>query len=342
MNEIIERCQRKKAIRLWLKGVSTSTILKIVTRSRAWLNKCKKRYRQLGWKGLQSQSRKPKRNPRAYSLPIRALVVRAYRRVQKRPWGLRGVSAVRRDLRVTFRLQPTPSISTIKRVLREKGIFKRRPASKREPFYPKPRPTRSYTIHAMDWTERFLRGGKKIFAFHTFDLETRGCWESIFADQSAASVIEHLKNIWKTRGIPQSLQMDNDAAFYGSRKVPHHFGRVVRLCLYVGLEPIFIPVGEPERNGDVEQAHRTWDKAVWQRVCFESVQAAQAFTPQFEQLYMNEYEPPKLKRRTPERSSVSTSAFSIDGGGVSNDSGDVADHRGACPFYSAGKCRRRD
>jgi transposase InsO family protein len=194
----------------------------------------------------------------------------------------------------------------------------------------------------MDWTERFLRGGKKIFAFHTFDLETRGCWESIFADKSAASVIDHLKNVWKTREIPQSLQMDNDAAFYGSRKVPHHFGRVVRLCLYVGLEPIFIPVGEPERNGDVEQAHRTWDKAVWQRVCFESVQAAQAFTPQFEQWYMNEYEPPKLKRRTPERSSVSTSAFSIDGGGVSNDSGDVADHRGACPFYSAGKCRRRD
>ena len=151
----------------------------------------------------------------------------------------------------------------------------------------------------MDWTERFLRGGKKIFAFHTFDLETRGCWESIFADKTTASVIQHLKNVWKTRWIPQALQMDNDAAFYGSRKVPHLFGRIIRLCLYVGIEPIFIPVGEAERNGDVEQVHRTWDKAVWQQVHFDSVQAAQDFTPQFEQWYMNEYEPPKLKGQTP-------------------------------------------
>jgi hypothetical protein len=299
MNETEERRQRKKAIRLWLKGVRTFVILKIVPRSRAWLCKCKKRYRKYGWKGLQSRSRKPKRSSHAYSSTIRRLVVQAYRRVQKRPWGLRGVGAVRRELRVTFRLQPTPSTSTLKRVLRERGIFKRRPPSKREAFYPKPRPTPSYTIHAMDWTERFLQGGKKVFAFHTFDLETRGCWQSIFADKTTASVIQHLKTIWKTRWIPQALQMDNDAAFYGSRKVPHLFGRIIRLCLYVGIEPIFIPVGEAERNGDVEQAHRTWDKAVWQQVRFDSVQAAQEFTPQFEQWYMNEYEPPKLKGQTP-------------------------------------------
>lgn len=298
MNEIEERRQRKKAIRLWLKGVRTFVILKIVLRSRAWLCKCKKRYRRYGWKGLQSQSRKPKRSAHAYSSTIRRLVVQAYRRVQKRPWGLRGVGAVRRELRVTFRLRPTPSTSTIKRVLRERGIVKRQQPSKREPFYPKPRPTPSYTIHAMDWTERFLRGGKKVFAFHTFDLETRACKQTIFADKTTASVIHHLKNVWKTRGIPQALQMDNDAAFYGSRKVPHLFGRIIRLCLYVGLEPIFIPVGEAERNGDVEQVHRTWDKAVWQQVRFDSVQAAQDFTPQFEQWYMNEYEPPKLKGQT--------------------------------------------
>ncbi|MEK7808802.1 MAG: hypothetical protein AAB571_07000 [Chloroflexota bacterium] len=114
MNETEERHQRKKAIRLWLKGVRTFIMLKIVPRSRAWLCKCKKRYRKHGWKGLQSQSRKPKRNPYAYSSTIRRLVVQAYRRVQKRPWGLRGVSAVRRELRVTFRLQPTPSTSTLK------------------------------------------------------------------------------------------------------------------------------------------------------------------------------------------------------------------------------------
>lgn len=299
MNETEERRQRKKAIRLWLKGIRTCVILKIVSRSRAWLCKWTKRYRQHGWRGLQSQSRKPKSSSRAYSHSMRGLVVRAYRRVQKRRWGLRGVSAVRRELRVAFRLRRTPSTSTIKRVLHERGIFKRRPPAKRKAFYPKPHPTPTYTIHALDWTERFLPDGKKVFVFHTFDLVTRGCWQSIFADKTTVSAIQHLKTIWKTRGIPHMLQMDNDGAFYGSRKVPQLVGRIPRLCLYVGIEPLFIPVGEPARNGEVEQAHRIWDKAVWQQMSFASVQAAQAFTPQFEQWYLKEYEPPKLKGRTP-------------------------------------------
>lgn len=299
MDEKQEQRQRKKAIRLWQKGIGASRILEIVSRSRAWLSKWKERYRQHGWKGLHSQSRKPQRNSRAYSLNVRRLIVSAYRHVQKQPWGLRGIDATRRALRVTYRLRPTPSVSTIKRVLRVAGVFKRRRPAKTESFYPQPRPTATYVIQAMDWTERFLHGGAKVYAFHTLDLETRTCAQTIRSDKTAESVRAHLKKAWKTRGIPQGLQMDNDAAFYGSRRVPHHFGQIVRLCLYVGIEPIFIPVGEAKRNGDVEQLHGLWDKAVWQQVHFETVKAAQDFTPQFEHWYMNEYEPPKLKGRTP-------------------------------------------
>lgn len=299
MDEKQEQHQRKKAIRLWQKGAGASCILKIVSRSRAWLSKWKERYRQCGWKGLRSQSRKPKRSSHAYPPTMRRLIVCAYRRVQKRRWGLRGMGATRRELRVTYRLRPTPSVSTIKRVLRGAGVFKRRRPVKPEAFYPQPRPTATYTIHAMDWTERFLHGGAKVYVFHSLDLETRACAQTIVSDKTAESVTAHLKKVWKTKGIPQGLQMDNDAAFYGSRRVPHHLGQIVRLCLYVGTEPIFIPVGEAERNGDVEQLHGVWDKAVWQQVQFDTVQVAQDFTPQFECWYMNEYEPPKLNGQTP-------------------------------------------
>jgi hypothetical protein len=151
----------------------------------------------------------------------------------------------------------------------------------------------------MDWTERFLHGGAKVYVFHTLDLETRACAQTIISNKTAESVMAHLKKVWKTRGIPQGLQMDNDAAFYGSRRVPHHFGQIARLCLNVGIEPVFIPVGEAKRNGDVEQLHGVWDKAVWQHVHFDTVKAAQDFTPQFEGWYLNEYEPPKLNGQTP-------------------------------------------
>ena len=40
---------------------------------------------------------------------------------------------------------------------------------------------------------------------------------------------------------------------------------------------------------------------MWQQVHFDSVKAAQDFTPQFEQWYMNEYEPPKLNGQTPQQ-----------------------------------------
>src|SRR3989304_6986860 len=91
MDEKQEQRQRKKAIRLWRKGIGTSRILEIVSRSRAWLSKWKERYRQRGWKGLQSQSRKPQRSSHAYPPNVRRLIVRAYQRGQKRRWGLRGM-----------------------------------------------------------------------------------------------------------------------------------------------------------------------------------------------------------------------------------------------------------
>lgn len=224
MDEKQEQRWREKAIRLWLKGSGSSQILQAVSRSRAWLSKWKRRYRCDGWKGLHSQSRKPKRSSQAYPPQVRRLMVLAYRQVQNRRWGLRGVKAARRELRVKYRLRPAPSVSTLKRELRQAGVFKRRRPSKRTAFYLKPRPTPTYTIQAMDWTERFLEGGTKIYAFHTIDLETRACAQTIQADKTTASVMAHLKKVWKTRGIPQGLQMDNDAAFYGGRKAPRRLG----------------------------------------------------------------------------------------------------------------------
>jgi transposase InsO family protein len=150
----------------------------------------------------------------------------------------------------------------------------------------------------MDWTERFLYGGAKVYAFHTLNLSTRAGAQTIAADKTTPTVISHLKKVWKTRGIPQGLQMDNDAAFYGSRRVAHRLGPVARLCLYLGIEPIFIPVGEAKRNGDVEQMHGVWDRVVWDEVDFETMKAAQDFTPQFEHCYLHDYEPPLLKGRT--------------------------------------------
>src|SRR5262245_58824149 len=70
----------------------------------------------------------------------------------------------------------------------------------------------------MDWTSKFLTGGCKVFAFHTLDLETRALHQTIGADKSLNSVERHALETWRQLGLPDGLQMDNDAAFCGGYK----------------------------------------------------------------------------------------------------------------------------
>jgi len=147
--------------------------------------------------------------------------------------------------------------------------------------------------------ERYLTGGAKVYAFHTLDLQTRACAQTISTDKSYATVRGHALKTWKTLGIPDGLQMDNDGAFCGGYKAPRIFGQFVRLCLYLGIEPIFIPFGEPERNGEVERVNGLWSSAFWKRRRFRSVAHVVRASPEFEAWYAQHYTPPKLEGRTP-------------------------------------------
>ncbi len=44
--------------------------------------------------------------------------------------------------------------------------------------------------------------------------------------------------------------------------MPNAFGKVIRLCLSLGVTPVFIPVKEPRRNGIVEHFNKTFQSAV--------------------------------------------------------------------------------
>jgi putative transposase len=47
--------------------------------------------------------------------------------------------------------------------------------------------------------------------------------------------------------------MDNALEFRGSNRYPRSFGRVVRVAVDLGVEPVFNPPSEPWRNGGVER-----------------------------------------------------------------------------------------
>ncbi len=299
MDEKQELRLRRQAIRLRLKGIKSKRVLERVHRSRFWLGKWLKRFDRQGSLGLRSRSRRPQHTPMAYALRIVCLIVQTRRRLAKQKVGLIGPRAIRRELRPVLGKQ-SPSLSTIKRVLQTHDLVPT-PAQKRPAYFPKPLTTVNGTLHALDWTCRYLEAGPKVYAFHTLNLRTRACTQTIAADKSSDTVIRHCLDTWKTLGIPQFLQLDNDAAFCGGYKAPRVFGQFVRLCLYLGIELIFLPIAEPKRNGEVEELNGLWGHAFWERRRFASFGRVCASSPAFVQWYMTRSAPPFLADLSPQQ-----------------------------------------
>lgn len=298
MDEKQECGLRRKAIRLSLKGWMPKQILAIIPRSRRWLWKWQQRFQQLGAAGLRSQSRQPHVTPRAYPTGVRRLIVQARRKLERARIGLVGARAIRRQLSQEKLVRPVPSLATIKRVLQAKGLTTP-PIPKRPAYYPALGLPAGYVLQAMDWTERYLTGGTKIYAFHTLDLETRAAKQTIADNKRGETVRVHALTVWQNLGIPDFLRLDNDAAFNGGYKVQRVMGQFVRLCLYVGVELLFIPVREPRRNGEVESFNGLWAKAFFERYHLRSLVSAQRASPQFEAWYGHTYTPPALGDRCP-------------------------------------------
>ena len=52
--------------------------------------------------------------------------------------------------------------------------------------------------------------------------------------------------------IPNHIQVDNAMSFFGALTHPRGMGPLIRLCLHNYVEPWFIPMSEPWRNGMIE------------------------------------------------------------------------------------------
>ena len=252
MDEKAERALRRKAIRLSLRGWRLQAIRKQVRRSRSWLWKWQTRFRQFGWVGLKSRSRRPQHTTHRYGDGVRRRVARIRRQLEQAQVGLIGAKAIQRELSPVRSPRKIPCQSTINAILHEAGILKP-PRPVREADYPQPTATEQYMLHAMDWTSRYLEGGVQVYAFHTVDVQARTLHQTISPDKSTPTACGHLLDVCQHLGIPAGLQVDNDAAFNGSRKTPRVLSPFVRQALYLGVELIFIPFAEPKRNGIVER-----------------------------------------------------------------------------------------
>ena len=112
-------------------------------------------------------------------------------------------------------------------------------------------------------------------------------------------VASSLLRSWKVIGLPDFLQLDNELSFRGSNRHPRSPGLVIRLCLYFGVQPVFIPIGEPWRNGAIEKFNDTYNKKFFRRQWFGSYSMLKRQSKNFQRFHNKHHRYSCLKGKTP-------------------------------------------
>ncbi|MCW9095748.1 MAG: integrase core domain-containing protein [Ignavibacteriaceae bacterium] len=112
-------------------------------------------------------------------------------------------------------------------------------------------------------------------------------------------VSSSLLRCWKAVGLPDFLQLDNELSFRGSNRYPRTPGLVIRLCLYFGVQPVFIPIGEPWRNGVIEKFNDTYNKKFFRQQWFPSYSTLKRQSKNFQRFHNKHHRYSYLKGKTP-------------------------------------------
>jgi len=117
-------------------------------------------------------------------------------------------------------------------------------------------------IHQADLLgPRYLKGNGRFYSLNIMDLYSHRIFLHPQRRKDDQSVALGLISCWKTMGIPDFLQVDIELCFRGSNRYPRSFGIVIKLCLVLGIEIVFIPIGEPWRNGAIESFNDTYNRS---------------------------------------------------------------------------------
>lgn len=258
--------QRAAAIH-W--GVPLSTV-------QHWLRRAaNQRLDRVSWDDLSTQPHEPSRIPRR----IETRVLSLRRKLQKSVLGEVGAAAIHRELQAAA-VTPCPSVRTIGRILERHGVLDGRRRVRRPPppkgWYLPAVASQSAEIDSFDTIEGLaIRRGTHLCILTAVSVLAGipGAWprQAIAATDVVSSLVEH----WRQFGLPRYAQFDNDNRFTGPRQYPDAIGRVIRLCLGLGITPVFAPPNETGFQAAIESFNGLWQAKVWQRCEHRSLKQLQ-------------------------------------------------------------------
>jgi len=294
-----EEKKRCEAIQQYLSGKRPVDIWISLRRSERWFYKWLERFKTGETDWYKDQSRCPNNSPDRTPDEIEAIVKMV--RLELYNQGIFcGAQAIYWELE-KLDVTPKPSIRTIARILARNDLTHKR-TGRYEPKgkkYPKLEATKPNDVHQSDFVGPcYIRGPIRFYNFNSVDLATGRCAIETMTE-GKKDIIDALWSTWLRLGLPRYQQIDNDASFYGSPSHPRGMGKLIRICLHNGIEPCFIPVREPWRNGIVEKFNDNWQTNFFQRKVFETKESLIEGNQFFEQHHNSKYRYSKLGGKTP-------------------------------------------
>jgi transposase InsO family protein len=101
-------------------------------------------------------------------------------------------------------------------------------------------------------------------------------------------------------GCPKRLKMDNCLDFRGSNRHPRALSKLMRVCLDLGVQPVFIPLREPWRNGVVENLNGLLARFLFRTQTFETEKQLHQAVQRMETTINTTHRLPALHGKTPQ------------------------------------------
>ena len=292
--------QRTWAVQRFYNGEKPESICASLGCSRAWLYKWVKRFGEGDPFWVESRSQRPLITPTRTPLEIEEIVKLVRLNLYNRDLFC-GAQAIRWEME-ELNVRPLPSIRTIDRILSHQGLTHRRIGryESKGKAYPKLPSLVPNQTHQADWVGPcYLTGPLRFYSLNVVDTATGRCGVHPSVSKAGQQVIDALWAIWKRLGIPDNLQVDNEMSFFGSPIHPRGMGPLIRLCLHQGVEPWFIPMAEPWRNGVVEKFNDHYEQRFLHKVPMATVPDLLSGSLAYEQKHNSTYRYSKLGGKTP-------------------------------------------
>lgn len=189
-----------------------------------------------------------------------------------------GGDAIRQALHMALSMPELPARSTIYRVLTRRGLLDgahrlRRPAPPKGWYLPDLAAGQA-ELDSFDFIEDLkIAGGPLVDVLTGTSLHGALAEAWVMERPSARSTLQALLERWRRDGLPTYAQFDNATIFQGTHSFRDTVGRISRLCLALGVVPVFAAPREPGFQNAIEGFNSLWQSKVWQRYRFPDVEA---------------------------------------------------------------------